>query len=270
MAVKLIAVDMDGTFLNDTKEYDRVRFAGLYSKMKDLGIKFVVASGNQYYQLKSFYGDIQDEISYVAENGAFVVDEGEEVSSVSIPKAHVEAVTREIAKHDKLSTIVCGKESAYVLDHVTEDYFKTIQKFYKRLKRVGNFEDIDDQILKFALSCPAEDTDGLKDFLEDILGEYVTPASSGHGSIDLIVPGHHKANGIKQLQESWGIEDAETMAFGDGGNDLEMLAHAEYSFAMENASDDVKHAAKYSAPNNNMSGVLEVIDQYFKEEGPFK
>ena len=36
----------------DTKEYDRVRFAGLYSKMKDLGIKFVVASGNQYYQLK--------------------------------------------------------------------------------------------------------------------------------------------------------------------------------------------------------------------------
>ncbi|AKG73120.1 Cof-type HAD-IIB family hydrolase [Salinicoccus halodurans] len=270
MPVKLIAVDMDGTFLNDTKEYDRKRFDGLYSKMKDRGIKFVVASGNQYYQLKSFYGEIQDEISYVAENGAFVVDAGEEVSSVSIPKSHVAAVTGEIARHDKLSTIVCGKESAYVLDDVTEEYFNMIQKFYRRLKRVESFDDIEDQVLKFALSCPAEDTDELKDFLGDILGEYVTPASSGHGSIDLIVPGHHKAKGIKELQERWNIKDAETMAFGDGGNDLEMLAHAEYSFAMENATDDVKQTAKYTAPHNNMSGVLEIIDQYFKGEGPFK
>lgn len=270
MTVKLIAVDMDGTFLNDTKEYDRERFAGLYGKMKAAGIKFVVASGNQYYQLKSYYGNIQDEISYVAENGAFVVDGGEEVSSVSIPKAHVEVVTGEIAKHDKLETIVCGKESAYVLDYVTDEYFEMIRKFYRRLRRVESFDDIDDQVLKFALSCPAEDTDGLKDFLGDILGDYVTPASSGHGSIDLIVPGHHKASGIKALQERWNIKDSETMAFGDGGNDLEMLAHVEYSFAMENAPDDVKYAAKYTAPHNNMSGVLETIDQYFKKEGPFR
>ncbi len=270
MTVKLIAVDMDGTFLNDAKEYDRERFAGLYSKMKDHGIKFVVASGNQYYQLKSFYGDIQDEISYVAENGAYVIDAGEEVSSVSIPAEHVEAVTEEIAKNDKLSTIVCGKESAYVLEHVTDEYFKMIQKFYRRLKRVRSFEDIDDQVLKFALSCPKEDTEELKDFLEDILGDYVTPASSGHGSIDLIVPGRHKANGIKELQERWNIKDSETMAFGDGHNDLEMLAHVEYGFAMENATEEVKQIAKYSAPGNNMSGVLETIDQYFKGEGPFK
>ncbi|WP_411843406.1 Cof-type HAD-IIB family hydrolase [Salinicoccus sp. HZC-1] len=270
MSIKLIAVDMDGTFLNDTKEYDRERFSELYLKMKEQGIKFVVASGNQYYQLKSFYGDIQDEISYVAENGAFVVDRGEEVSSVSIPKDHVEAVTEEISKNDKLSTIVCGKESAYVLDHVTEEYFKMIQKFYRRLKRVKSFDDIDDQVLKFALSCPKEDTDGLKDFLEDILGEYITPVSSGHGSIDLIVPGHHKANGIRELQKRWHIKDEETMAFGDGGNDIEMLSHVQYGFAMENATEEVKQIAEYSAPSNNMNGVLEIIDQYFKGEGPFK
>jgi FMN hydrolase / 5-amino-6-(5-phospho-D-ribitylamino)uracil phosphatase len=37
--------------------------------MKEEGICFVVASGNQYYQLKSFFDDFQDELCYVAENG---------------------------------------------------------------------------------------------------------------------------------------------------------------------------------------------------------
>lgn len=52
--VKMIAVDMDGTFLSSTKEYNRERFAQLYTKMQEQDVKFVVASGNQYYQLKSF------------------------------------------------------------------------------------------------------------------------------------------------------------------------------------------------------------------------
>jgi len=57
MTIKLIAVDMDGTFLNNQMEYDKERFFKQYVKMKELGIRFVVASGNQYYQLKSFFGN---------------------------------------------------------------------------------------------------------------------------------------------------------------------------------------------------------------------
>lgn len=54
-AVKMVAVDMDGTFLDDRKQYDRPRFMACYQMMKQRGIRFVVASGNQYYQLKSFF-----------------------------------------------------------------------------------------------------------------------------------------------------------------------------------------------------------------------
>ncbi len=51
MSIKLIAVDMDGTFLSDQKTYNRERFMAQYQQMKAQGIRFVVASGNQYYQL---------------------------------------------------------------------------------------------------------------------------------------------------------------------------------------------------------------------------
>lgn len=46
MSIKLIATDMDGTFLNSQKDYNREHFADLYAELKKRDIKFVVASGN--------------------------------------------------------------------------------------------------------------------------------------------------------------------------------------------------------------------------------
>jgi len=270
MTIKLIAVDMDGTFLNSQMKYDKERFLKQYVKMKELGIRFVVASGNQYYQLKSFFGDIQDEISYVSENGAFIMEQGQEVFAVDLPKKDVQFILEELVTHNKFSIVLCGKESAYVLESVSDSFFKTMNKYYHRLKKVTSFNDVNDQILKFALSCPDEETLQLRDLLHSRIGDIVTPVSSGHGSIDLIVPSFHKASGIQLLQEKWKINDNETMAFGDGGNDIEMLKHVKYGFAMENGSDEVKNIAKYMAPSNNDSGVLEIIDQYFAKQGPFK
>ncbi|WP_252493417.1 HAD hydrolase family protein, partial [Escherichia coli] len=73
MSIKLIAVDMDGTFLSDQKTYNRERFMAQYQQMKAQGIRFVVASGNQYYQLISFFPEIANEIAFVAENGGWVL-----------------------------------------------------------------------------------------------------------------------------------------------------------------------------------------------------
>lgn len=59
------------------------------------------------------------------------------------------------------------------------------------------------------------------------------------------------------------------MTFGDGGNDIEMLRQAGFSFAMENAGAAVASAAKYRAGSNNAEGVLDVIDRVLKNEAPF-
>ncbi len=59
MSVKVIVTDMDGTFLNDAKTYNQPRFMAQYQELKKRGIKFVVASGNQYYQLISFFPELR-------------------------------------------------------------------------------------------------------------------------------------------------------------------------------------------------------------------
>ena len=109
MSVKLIAVDMDGTFLSDTKTYNRPRFLAQYARMKAQGIRFVVASGNQYYQLISFFPEIAHEIAFVAENGGWVVSEGEDVFNGELSKAHFETVANVLNEVQALRLSPAGK-----------------------------------------------------------------------------------------------------------------------------------------------------------------
>ena len=52
----MIAVDMDGTFLDENSSYDHQEFFKIYQKLKKNGIRFVVASGNPLKQLQNqFY-----------------------------------------------------------------------------------------------------------------------------------------------------------------------------------------------------------------------
>lgn len=105
--------------------------------------------------------------------------------------------------------------------------------------------------------------------LDKALGHIITPVSSGHGSADLIIPGRHKANGLRMLQQVWGIEDAQVVTFGDGGNDVEMLKQAGFGFAMANGMPAAKAAASYSTVSNNEEGVLKIIDNVLAQQAPF-
>ena len=60
--------------------------------MKEAGCRFVVASGNQYYQLRDLFPGYSDELSFVAENGAFVKDGKGLVFTADMPKSVVDAV----------------------------------------------------------------------------------------------------------------------------------------------------------------------------------
>lgn len=266
MSIRLIAVDMDGTFLNRQGDYARDRFTRQYQQLKQQGIKFVVASGNQYYQLKSFFPDIDAEIAYVAENGGYIVDRQQEVYCGQLA---AEAVNRVIATVSGISGVrflVCGKKGAYMLSGAGDDFY---DEYYHHLDRIADYAQIDDTIFKFALSFHQPDVTALMAELERELGDIVVPVSSGHGSVDLIIPGNHKANGVKRIQQRYGIADSEVLAFGDGGNDLEMLRHAGFGFAMSNGSDAAKAAARYQAPSNNEEGVLQVIDDVLAGRHPF-
>lgn len=269
MSVRVIAVDMDGTFLDNNSEYDRVRFQKQYNELKKRGIRFVVASGNQYYQLASFFPDICDEISFVAENGAFVLEAGEKIFNGGLDAESVKKINAILENYGGIDFVVCGLRSAWVKKGASEAFLQIMKKYYYRLEIVDDYDEIDDVIFKYALSLDDEAIPELFRSLVAQLGGIMTPVTSGHGFMDLIIPGTHKASGIQRLLNKWNVRHDEVAAFGDSGNDIEMLAMTKYSFAMENATDAVKNVSEYITLPNTQNGVLKIIDDILDGNEPF-
>lgn len=157
--IKMVAVDMDGTFVRSDYTYDVQRFRRILSRMKQFGCNFVVASGNQYYQLRDIFQEYYDEISFVAENGAFVKDHTELVYTADMPKEIVNFVIDLCREYPEILNVLCGVESAYCQrGTVDQEFFDLTGIYYHRLKWVDDFKKVDDQILKFAPTVPEEKT----------------------------------------------------------------------------------------------------------------
>ncbi|NIF23792.1 Cof-type HAD-IIB family hydrolase [Candidatus Pantoea multigeneris] len=272
MTVKMIAVDMDGTFLDDNKSYNKQRFLRQYALLKQKGVRFVVASGNQYYQLQKYFPEIKDEIAFVAENGAWVSDQNEEIFCGELAKEKVHQVLDILAQETDLTLVLCGRNGAYIHHSASDAVMKKLSNHYARLEKRDDLKNIDDTFFKIALQLDHAGVDALMTRLHEQLAaveNIMHPVSSGFGFVDLIIPGCHKAHGIGLLQAKWNIPDCEVLAIGDSDNDLEMLRQAGYSFAMENAVDSVKAVSSWRTESNEDEGVLNVIARLLAREKPF-
>ena len=78
---------------------------------------------------------------------------------------------------------------------------------------------------------------------------------------DICKLGGTKKQGINILQKRFNVGYNETMVFGDHMNDLEMMSSAYYSYAMENAEEEVKKNARFIAETNDDDGVIKAIKE---------
>lgn len=266
--IKAIAVDMDGTFLNSNNDYNKERFAKIYSKMQSRNIKFIVASGNQYAQLRSFFPDQEQEVTFVSENGALAFINNQLVHKAVFDQTTVQTVLDLLTNFPfKVGTILCGVSKAYLLQNETKEFKNIAQKYYYQLAEVASFSFLpEDEFVKFALEVPNEQVSEVVDFINQQYASKVVAVSSGHSSVDLIIPNMHKGKALQLLLENWGIAPSELLAFGDGNNDLEMLTLAGYSYAMKNGSKDAIETAHYIAPSSDEDGVLTVIESLLAKD----
>ena len=198
--IKMIAVDMDGTFLAADKTYNKTRFLAQYEQLKQENIRFVVASGNQFYTLANFFPEISNEITFVAENGAWVVDRGETLFCGELSAEHLQKVLQVLAAFPDIYPVVCGKESAWMLDSAPKALVQLMSKHYQRLSLRSSFANFNETVFKFSLNLPDERIPELMHYFGHALDGIVTPVASGFGFIDLIIPGVHKAHGLALLQ----------------------------------------------------------------------
>ena len=86
MKIKLIAADLDGTLLDSRKRFSP-NLPALLQSLRAHGIRFAPASGRQYYNVLGLFGD--ENMTYIAENGAMVFENGRCLFVDELPRALV-------------------------------------------------------------------------------------------------------------------------------------------------------------------------------------
>ncbi|MEG0277580.1 MAG: HAD hydrolase family protein, partial [Coprobacillus sp.] len=79
---------------------------------------------------------------------------------------------------------------------------------------------------------------------------------------DISPIGGTKQNGIDKFLEHYQIDLKETMAFGDGGNDIPMLKHVATSVAMGNANEEVKAISDYITDTVENDGIAKALKEF--------
>ncbi len=254
--VRLVVCDMDGTLLTATGELPE-GFVPMRAAMRERGITFVPASGRQYATLAQMFGD--GDGSFVAENGTLVVHEGRSIATSLVEKdavRHVIELARATRAAD-VGLVVCGVRSAYI-ERRDAPFVAEVKKYYASLEIVEDLTVVEDDVLKVAVFDFDDAESTAATVLREVARDHQVVVSSTHW-VDVMHPEANKGVGVRALQRALGVTPAQTVAFGDYLNDLELLDSAELSFAMANAHPEVLARARFVAPSNRQAGVLAVM-----------
>jgi Cof subfamily protein (haloacid dehalogenase superfamily) len=257
--IKLVVSDMDGTLLDDRKQIDPDIYEVL-ERLKEKRIRFMVASGRQYPSLLSLFHAHRQDVVIIAENGAYVTYDGQELYSSVMKRDIVEYSLDCIGKMPNVEPMLCAREVSYTTNPKTYEIMKS-DKFKYKMQLVDNLYDVKDEIIK--VSMLDYDKNGAEGnsfaFLKPLLHQKAEIAVSGFQCVDIVNKGVSKGTAIEAMQKRWGISMEETVAFGDNYNDVEMLQRAAYSFAMANAEPGVQKVARYITGSNNEGSVVKEI-----------
>lgn len=256
--IRLIVSDMDGTLLNDEKQID----TGIYDLLpvfKEKGIRFVVASGRQYPSLKQHFKAHIEDVVVIAENGAFVVDDGRELLVHPMNQETIRHCISEARKIEGAEPLVCGKYHSYTSNRELYDFLSS-PKFNYSMKLVDDLYQLKEGIIKVSLiEYAGNSAESCYERLRPSLREDLHLVISGPGCLDIGLDGINKGAAVEELQRLWKITPEETMVFGDQFNDVDMMQKAYYSYAMQGASEGVRKFARFDAGSNNDGAVVKTI-----------
>jgi len=264
--IRLIAVDLDGTLLNDRKEFPP-DFMPMVEALYLCGIRFVLASGRQYFNLAAMFEPVADKLFYFAENGGLIFDGAENISCSPLPDDVLPLLCQAGAEIGA-PLVLSGVQSAYIGADCGPAARENTAMYYRKRTFADDplaaVRAAGDSVVKVAVFDPADAAAKCEPrFAQFRPGLKVTLA--GQNWVDVMRADVNKGLALEFLQKRLGIAPDRCMAFGDYPNDLEMIRQAGFSYAMANSHPDLLAAARFLAPSNEDDGVMRVLRETFPD-----
>lgn len=244
--IKLIASDLDGTLLQNGAQILTEEAKQRIAELQKMGILFVAASGRQYPNLCRLFGKLSEKMLFICENGAYTVQNGQELDSIPMNREMGIALMQDIYAKEHCEVLLSGKNTSY-LQPKTEDYVHRMCSIVKNnVQIVEDLTKVEEPFLKIS----AYRADGIslsEEYFRNRWGKHLQAVVSDRLWMDFTAFDVNKGQALKKIQMTLGITKEETMVFGDNYNDIEMLEQAEYSFVMEDAPEPIKQYGRYGS-----------------------
>ncbi|AYO10762.1 Cof-type HAD-IIB family hydrolase [Vibrio campbellii] len=247
---KIVASDLDGTLLapnHQLSAYSKETLKALHEQ----GYTFVFATGRHHVDVASIRRTVGIPAYMITSNGARVHDQNDqEMYSQNLPEDLVQPVIDTI-KTDPEILIHMYQNDDWLLNKDDEQLRDFHEEFSYKLYDQNNAPT--DGIAKIFFTHPAQDHEHLVTFetkLREQFGDRLNIAFSTPWCLEVMSAGVSKGDALKAVAESIGLTLENTIAFGDGMNDVEMLSMAGKGLVMGTSHEKVMKAL----PNNEVIG----------------
>lgn len=231
---KIIFFDIDGTLV-PLKEGIRPRTVEALQKLRQNGIKLCIATGRAPMEVPKFEGVTFD--AFLTYNGSYCFTPERDVFKNLIPKADIALLRRNAeALGRPMALATKDRLAANGSDPDLAEYFA-----------IGGVELViaDDfdamaqgEIFQVLMSGREAEYPAI---LKDV--ENAKIAAWWDRAVDIIPASGGKGIAVEKMLEFYGIDKPDSMAFGDGNNDIEMFRAVGTGVAMANASARLQAAA---------------------------
>ena len=256
---KLMATDIDGTLVDKNSRLTDETIEAIRLAV-GRGLIFTVCTGRSIQGVQRINELIGLDLPYITYNGAMVVmGSSKKILYEERMSPHDSKLVYDLGKKYDTDMIIWAENKLYAskIDEKTTSYGK-----FNNVTPIL-VENINTVVKNGVSKILWYDTKERIEKFEQELGAYLGDSINFHTSspvyLEFVDKNASKAIALKKLGEHLGISRDETIAVGDGANDISMIEYAGLGVAMSNAGDRVKEKADYITLSNNENGVAHVI-----------
>lgn len=268
MTIRLVAVDMDGTLLNEQKKVTPQTQRAVRDAIAH-GLDVAFCTGRTLCECDEVIAALPEVRYLISSNGARIWDLHESrvlIEHCFAPERSLQLVERLLRFDGMVATFTAGQItmrkdwesrifdtfSPVIAAHTAKYYHADEELLDYAAGKHGAVEKI------FCIFVTEAERDRAWNAIRDIPCDAVVSAED---NLEVTEPGVNKGAGLAELAERLGLARGEVMAIGDSCNDVSMLSYAGLPAAMGNADPRLKALAKLVLPTNEEGGVAWALDR---------
>lgn len=271
--VRLIALDMDGTLLDNDHATVPPRNALAMERAIQAGIHICISTGRMLEDASDFAHRLGLPCMLIACNGTRAAD-------APLPEGNV-FWRRTLEPRDALAVLDYIRDEGLMINALEDGRVSTIPTAeypeYHLARRKLVEVDYGEAAVRAALERGTmklfirgrfSETDRIAKIEKELRSAFPELAitSSSPDNIEIMPPHAGKGEALERMALYLGLTREEVMAVGDAQNDLSMLRYAYHSVSMGNAVEEVRKVCRYQTGRNDECGVAQIIERVLQSK----